>query len=210
MLQEGHVGVVVADVVPLVRAGIGAALAPHGFALVGEAGSAGELAALVGRESPGLVLVGTIGDLPPADVVRLLRAMEIPTPPRVVLLLGRVPRELLAELLGLEVDGLVPRTVASAALGDALTRVWAGERVIDPIVLSEDLPDDDVETAALTAREREVLALLASGQSNREIASALYVSLPTVKTHLAHIYAKLGAKNRNEALGRAMALGLLP
>jgi ATP/maltotriose-dependent transcriptional regulator MalT len=66
-----------------------------------------------------------------------------------------------------------------------------------------------VDESSLTVREREVLALLAEGHSNREIASSLYVSLPTVKTHLAHIYAKLGAKNRNEALGRAVALGLL-
>jgi ATP/maltotriose-dependent transcriptional regulator MalT len=63
---------------------------------------------------------------------------------------------------------------------------------------------------ALTVREREVLGLLASGCSNREIASTLFVSLPTVKTHLAHIYDKLDARNRNEALGRAMTLGLLP
>jgi ATP/maltotriose-dependent transcriptional regulator MalT len=73
--------------------------------------------------------------------------------------------------------------------------------------------DAVVETAdaatTLTGREREVLVLLAAGHSNREIASSLYVSLPTVKTHLAHIYAKLGAKNRNEALGRAVAAGLL-
>ncbi len=50
---------------------------------------------------------------------------------------------------------------------------------------------------------------MSNGHSNREIASSLYVSLPTVKTHLAHIYAKLGAKNRNEAFGRAVANGLL-
>ena len=68
------------------------------------------------------------------------------------------------------------------------------------------------ETAAnhgLSAREREVLALLAEGRSNREIAAALSVSLPTVKSHLVRIYAKLGASNRNEALGRAVSLGLL-
>jgi ATP/maltotriose-dependent transcriptional regulator MalT len=61
----------------------------------------------------------------------------------------------------------------------------------------------------LTARERDVLVLLADGRSNREIAAELFVSLPTVKTHLAHIYAKLESRNRNEALGRAVALGLL-
>ena len=90
-----------------------------------------------------------------------------------------------------------------------LDRVLAGERYIDPALVSGDTPDESFEPMALTTREREVLGLLAAGSSNREIAAALFVSLPTVKTHLAHIYGKLDAKNRNEALGRAMTLGLL-
>ena len=61
----------------------------------------------------------------------------------------------------------------------------------------------------LSSREREVLACLAQGRSNREIAAALSVTLATVKSHLVRIYAKLEASNRNEALGRAVALGLL-
>ena len=51
--------------------------------------------------------------------------------------------------------------------------------------------------------------LLAEGRTNREIAGDLSVTLATVKSHLVHIYAKLGAANRNEALGRAVSLGLL-
>ena len=90
-------------------------------------------------------------------------------------------------------------------------RIRAGERVVDPGCSSATEPATSKPSrpARSTAREREVLVLLAAGHSNREIASSLYVSLPTVKTHLAHIYAKLGAKNRNEALGRAVAAGLL-
>jgi DNA-binding NarL/FixJ family response regulator len=209
MLPDGHGTVVVADVVPLVRTGIASVLVPHGFTVVGEASSAVQLREVVERTAPALALIGSVGDLPAADAVRLVRASDGRAAPRVVLLLGRAPRDLLAELLGLDVDGLLPRTVAPAELPLLLARVVGGERVIDPTVLAGDRPDDDAETSSLTAREREVLGLLSSGQSNREIASALYVSLPTVKTHLAHIYAKLGAKNRNEALGRAVALGLL-
>jgi DNA-binding NarL/FixJ family response regulator len=209
MLPEGHTTVVVADVVPLVRAGIASALAPHGFTVVGEVDTARGLPTVLQATGAALAVVGAVADLAALDLVHLLRGADVPVPPRVVLLLGRVPRELLAELLGLDVDGLIPRAIAAAELPPRLHRVMAGERVIDPILLTEELPDDEEGPAALTAREREVLGLLSSGQSNREIASALYVSLPTVKTHLAHIYAKLGAKNRNEALGRAMALGLL-
>jgi len=209
MVPEGPTPVVVADVVPLVRAGVAAALAPHRFVVVAESDVARPLPQIVTETGAAVAIVGTVADLASIDVARLLRPDATSVRTRLVLLLGRVPAELIAELLGLEVDGLVARTAAPADLGAMLARVVGGERVIDPIILTDDLPVDDGETAALTTREREVLVLLSSGQSNREIASQLFVSLPTVKTHLAHIYAKLGAKNRNEALGRAMALGLL-
>jgi DNA-binding NarL/FixJ family response regulator len=209
MQPQASTTVVVADVVPLVRAGIAAALGPDGFVVVGEAGSGAELAKQAEETGAAVAILGAVADLSVIDAVRLLRGLPRTEPLRVALLLGRVAREHLAELLSLEVDGLLPRTLEAAALPGLLTRLVRGERVVDPVVLAEDLPDEDVEASTLTAREREVLGLLSAGQSNREIASALYVSLPTVKTHLAHIYAKLGAKNRNEALGRAMALGLL-
>ena len=68
---------------------------------------------------------------------------------------------------------------------------------------------EDEPNELLSSREREVLACLAQGRSNREIAATLSVTLATVKSHLVRIYAKLEAGNRNEALGRAVALGLL-
>lgn len=209
MQPQAATTVVVADVVPLVRAGIAAVLPPGELVLVGEASSAAELAKQAEETGAAVAVLGAVADLSAIDAVRLLRSAPRAVPLRIALLLGRVAREHLAELLSLEVDGLLPRTVDPVALPALLTRVAAGERVVDPVVLAEDLPDEDVDASTLTAREREVLGLLSAGQSNREIASALFVSLPTVKTHLAHIYAKLGAKNRNEALGRAMALGLL-
>jgi LuxR family maltose regulon positive regulatory protein len=62
---------------------------------------------------------------------------------------------------------------------------------------------------ALTAREQEVLGLLAAGRSNRRIATELVVTLDTVKKHVGHILAKLGAANRTEAVARARQLGLI-
>jgi ATP/maltotriose-dependent transcriptional regulator MalT len=62
---------------------------------------------------------------------------------------------------------------------------------------------------ALSAREREVLVLVARGGSNRSIAEALFVSEATVKTHLAHIYDKLGVQDRAAAVGEAYRTGIL-
>ena len=62
---------------------------------------------------------------------------------------------------------------------------------------------------ALTARELEVLGMLAAGKSNRAIASQLVVTLNTVKKHVSHVMDKLGAANRTEAVARARELGLI-
>ena len=61
----------------------------------------------------------------------------------------------------------------------------------------------------LTEREEEVFALLATGHTNREIASELFVTVGTIKAHTSNIYAKLQARNRAEAISRARELGLL-
>jgi LuxR family transcriptional regulator, maltose regulon positive regulatory protein len=62
----------------------------------------------------------------------------------------------------------------------------------------------------LTSRERQVLGLLALGRANRDIAAELVVTLDTVKRHVSHILAKLGAANRTEAVARARTLNLIP
>lgn len=211
MLPEAASAFVVADSMPLWRAGVVAVLTREGYAPRGEATVAAELPdLLIQGESEwghGFVLVGSVADWAPEEVVTRIRALAPDA--RIMLLLARGARQALADLLNLDVNGLMARTIGAAELADAMRRADVGERVVDPALVSGDGAEEDLEASVLTAREREVLTLLSSGQSNREIASALFVSLPTVKTHLAHIYAKLGAKNRNDALGRAVALGLL-
>ena len=200
--------VVVADVVPLVRLGLATVLRSEGFEVVADVASAREVAKAVVDHAPDLAVVGAVNDLSVDEMARQIH--DAAAGVRIVVLLGRAPRETLAELLGVAVDGLLSRSIDGPDLVRAVARVMAGERYVDPVLLTGDAPDEEFEPMALTVREREVLGLLASGCSNREIASTLFVSLPTVKTHLAHIYDKLDARNRNEALGRAMTLGLLP
>jgi two-component system NarL family response regulator len=208
MPPESPIGVV-ADATPMVRAGVVGTLRAAGYEMPAEAAAAAEVIELVGRHRARFAVIGGLPDLPVVELVRQLRSPDEPA--KIVLLLGRVLPDAIAELLSLDVEALLPRAVDGAVLVDAVGRVLRGERVVDPGILVGDDPvlEQPVAASSLTAREREVLVLLAAGHSNREIASSLYVSLPTVKTHLAHIYAKLEAKNRNEALGRAVARGLL-
>ncbi len=199
--------VVVADVVPLIRVGLLTVLQAAGHTVVAEESSGRDVVKSVVAHAPDLVVAGAVNDLATDDLARQVR--ESASGARIVVLLNRVPHDTLADLLALDVDGLLSRAIDPEGLATGIARVLAGERFIDPALVAGDVPDEDFEPSTLTTREREVLGLLASGCSNREIASSLFVSLPTVKTHLAHIYGKLEARNRNEALGRAMALGLL-
>ena len=73
---------------------------------------------------------------------------------------------------------------------------------------TEESPDDALDES-LSERELEVLRLLASGRSNKEIAGDLFLALGTVKNHTSNAYRKLGAANRADALARARRLGLL-
>ena len=113
-------------------------------------------------------------------------------------------------------DGVALRGALAADLVEALQAVVQGGRYVASTLstglvgrLESVARTGDDDSDLLTYREREVLALLAGGATNREIAAILSVTLATVKSHLVHVYAKLEVRNRHEALSRAVALGLL-
>lgn len=100
--------------------------------------------------------------------------------------------------------------VGLVALAFLSLGVWAGARLFRRSPSAPFTPNTRVrETLGITARELEVLDLLASGRSNKEIARALDVSPNTVKTHVASLYEKLEVKRRTEAIRRARELGVI-
>lgn len=196
----------VIDEVPLVRTGILTALAT-----IGMTGVEVEGRNAVDGTGADLVVVGKVGR---ERVVDLIRGMKFRHGDlRVAALVTSASRTDLLELLALGTDAILLRSSAPAELVAAVRAIGRGELVIGAALQSvlgvREITRPMPESDPLTAREREVLLLLAQGSSNREIASSLYVTLATVKTHLAHIYDKLDASNRNEALSRAVHLGLL-
>jgi DNA-binding NarL/FixJ family response regulator len=203
---------VVVDEWPLVRLGLQAILESLGTLVAGAAMARDGLRA-VAEADPELLIVGTVTDLTPSEVI--YRAKQRRQPPMVVALVAQTSRAEVGRLLGAGADALLERSVGAEELEDALQRLAAGERVLAPSLVPALVGAVDGEGGAqvggslLTAKEREVLARLAEGRSNRAIAAALHVTPATVKTHLAHIYEKLGAGDRNEAVVRAVALGLL-
>jgi DNA-binding NarL/FixJ family response regulator len=203
---------VVVDELALARAGAVAVLHARGVEVAGETHAAREAARLVTMEGVDLVVLGNAADLPTGDAARRLLALR--PRPAVVALVAPVAEQLVAYLLALGVQGVVLRTGTTEELGAAVDAVRKGKQYVAPglhgALRGALRPREPAGgEALLSSREREVLGLLAQGRSNREIAAALSVTLATVKSHLVHIYAKLDAGNRNEALGRALALGLL-
>jgi DNA-binding NarL/FixJ family response regulator len=204
---------VVVDEWPLVRLGLQTILESLGARVSGAAVARDGLRAVSDAEAD-LLIVGTITDLTPSEVIH--RAKQLRKPLSVVALVAQASRAEVGRLLGAGADALLERSVGAEELEDALRRLAAGERVLAPSLVPALLGAVDGDGGAqvsggglLTAKEREVLARLAEGRSNAAIAAALHVTPATVKTHLAHIYEKLGASDRNEAVVRAVALGLL-
>lgn len=206
-------GAVVVDDWALVRLGVRAVLASLRVPVLADAPLAREGLKAAGADGVDLLVLGRVSDLAAGEVVR--SAKRLPRPPCVVTLVERAERSELTGLLGSGVDGLLLRSAKAAELEEALAGLQAGERVVDPALLPLLVGFVDLVAAEtgppgpLTVKEREVLARLADGCSNQAIAAALHVSQATVKTHLTHIYEKLDARNRHDAVVRAVNLGLL-
>jgi DNA-binding NarL/FixJ family response regulator len=216
-VEQGFRAVIVDDW-PMLRAGLAKVLTDAGGRVVVETGDTGLALSAIRAHAPALMIVGDHAG-PAAELVS--RALALAPDLLCVALVGSAVPDDLRPLLAAGIAAAVPRTVDPEELTEVVSRVMGGERTVSPGLLARmfegseghrDAPDavgEEAQGPGLTAKEREVLRLLAAGRSNAEIAAVLYVSGATVKTHLAHLYEKLGVGNRHEALTRAVALGLL-
>jgi NarL family two-component system response regulator YdfI len=168
---------------------------------------------LAGRLDPAqLPLSELAGDVLLLDVDDLhdfdWRALaESPIP--IVLLVGATDPALIGSALRSGIRGAVPRDATPQEIDAAVHAVFAGLVVTAPEYLPETPASSDDLLEPLSAREREVLDLVAEGLSNKLIAHQLNISEHTVKTHVASIFAKLGASSRTEAVSQAIRRGLV-
>lgn len=129
---------------------------------------------------------------------------------RAVMLVGSADVAIVSAAINAGVAGVLCSDAPSASLVQAVRTVACGACVIDEVALRQlaGAWQQSIDPL-LSAREREVLTLLAAGSSNLEIAAQLYVSAETVKTHVAHLLRKLDVSNRGSAVEKATRLGLL-
>jgi DNA-binding NarL/FixJ family response regulator len=200
----------------LVREGLKSLLAhADDVEVAGEAANGVEALAEIRRTKPDVVLLDV--RLPGMDGIEVLRELGRKGPPPPTLVLTTFDDDaLLFDALKAGARGFLLKDVRFAQLTEAIRTIAAGGNLIQPAITeaarrglagaprkfeSSDLPEP------LTGRERDVLRLFAAGLSNREIARALGVVEGTVKNHVHSILGKLGVRDRNRAMLKAIELG---
>ncbi|MBX7553652.1 response regulator transcription factor [Streptomyces sp. NPDC004232] len=213
--------VVVADDQTVVREGIVMLLGLlSGVEVVGAAGDGEEAVQLVGELAPDVVLMDL--RMPRCDGVEATRRIRSQYPrTQVVVLTTYADDESLFPALRAGARGYltkdaggdeIVRAVESVLSGDAGLSPSVQRRLLERLSQPEHPPEPepaDVAPDGLTARETEVLVLIADGLSNQEIARRLHVSTATVKTHINNLFAKTGLKDRAQAVRYAYGKGLV-
>jgi len=203
---------VVIDQWELVALGIATVLSEQGIDTVATVPDARTGVATARSRAADVVVLGASAQDAPLDVARAVARLR--PRPALVALVGATDRTSLGQLIATGVEGLLLRSAGTDELIEAVRTVRRGDRYVSPALLSS-LVGSVTPVAApasgtvLTSRERDVLACLAQGRSNREIADELFVGVETVKSHLSKLYEKLGARDRHDAVAQALAAGLL-
>ncbi|MDQ3631602.1 MAG: response regulator transcription factor [Actinomycetota bacterium] len=211
-------GVLLVDDEPLIRSGLRAIInAEADLAVVGEAEDGAGVTALVRRLRPDVVLMDV--RMPVVDGIEATRRLlaGVDDPPRVLVLTTFENDDYVFDALGAGASGFLLKRARPDEVVRAIRLLAAGDSLLFPAAIRElaarhspaVAPRGGLDAAGLTDREAEVLRLIARGLTNAEIAGQLVVSTETVKTHVAHVLTKLGARDRTQAVIRAYQSGFV-
>ena len=211
-MSDRPIRVVLVDDDPLVRAGLGLMLggAPQ-LQVVGEAGDGVEALEVVGRTRPDVVLMDI--RMPRMDgLTATQRLCEQRDAPKVIVLTTFDADEHVVRALALGATGFLLKDTSPPMIVDAIEKVAAGQPILSPSVTAQlirkvtEAPYAALDAgraraaaarlSSLSDRERDVAVAVGQGKSNAEIARELFMSVPTVKAHVSHIFVKLQLANR--------------
>jgi DNA-binding NarL/FixJ family response regulator len=186
-----------------------------GLEIVGEAGDGNEAIEQAQRLTPDVILMDLV--MPGLDGIGAMRQLRVRSPAsRVIVLTSFLEDERVLPAIQAGAAGYLLKNVAPSELARAIRAAHAGEAIIDPTAaarlvraIADDARPRIEQPERLTRRERDVLELIARGQSNKRIALELGISEKTVKTHVGHLLAKLGVTDRTQAALLAVEEGLV-
>lgn len=200
--------IVLVDDHPVVRAGLRALVeGQDDLSVVGEADGLEAALAVVAAERPDVVLMDlSLGAGRPggAEVTAALRALPAPRPPEVLVLTTYDTESDILRALEAGARGYLLKDAPPDELFAGIRATARGETVLAPSVAATLVRRTTPGAVTITEREVEVLELLSRGLGNKEMARELFVSEATVKSHLSHIYTKLGVDTRAGAVAAAI------
>jgi len=208
--------VAIVDDDELIRVGLRAILAAQpDIEVVGEASDGAQVLDVVARTRPDVLLVDV--RMPDIDGIQATRHLLAASaePPRVLVITTFENDEYVYAALRAGASGFLLKRARPAQIVEAVRVVAAGESLLFPAAIRRlagaygQPAGDELRSAKLTEREADVLALMAAGRSNAEIADDLVVSVETVKTHVGNVLSKLGARDRTQAVIAAYESGFV-
>jgi len=207
-IARGGVSCLVADDHPAVVESVADVLTAAGIRVVGKARDGAEALALIEAEGPEVALLDLrMPGLSGIEVARRLDRGEGAT--AVILYTAFGDRALLTEALDAGARGFVLKEAPLAEVVRAVQLVAAGRTYVDPVLAGVISSSAATKMVTLTARERDVLRLLADGLSNEEIGKELFISPETVRTHVRKAMSKLDADTRTQAVATALRQSLI-
>jgi DNA-binding NarL/FixJ family response regulator len=216
MRPDRRVRVVLADDHRMLRDGLRRSMEEHGFEVVGEAGDGEEAVDLVRQLRPDVVLMDvTMPVLDGIEATRMVKAVVPQT--QVVMLTMHSDSDIVARSIQAGAAGYLVKDCSTEEVVSAVRMAAGSEAALSPEVAESMLAEvrrvdrgkEAGDEPVISKREEEVLQLVADGLLLPEVAARLYISVKTVKNHLASIYQKLDARDRTQAVLRAVRMGII-
>lgn len=199
---ETPLGLLLVDDHPVVRAGLKALLEADGtLAVLAEAGDGAQALAALDDQQVDVVIMDL--QMPTMDGPTAIRRLRDRGGPPVLVLTTYETQADIVSALEAGATGYLLKDSPAEQLREAVRQTAQGRSVLAPSVTQQLVQRAARPAQSLSAREIEILQGLATGASNRELAAQLVISEATVKTHLLHVYDKLGVDNRTAAVHRA-------